>query len=217
MTEAMYWLEQHRQGRLLEMMNTEFEDLRVSSGDRAQTQVVQSQPQNIIDREKAFNQKHSKNFDLQEWSQTGSAAPVTPPPIIVNDPTNFADQSIHENLIIQAEQSEKILKVGEDARVYLAGQDIEIVQEERDQVDETRLGKIGEVIQFEATENGGLPNSSSTQHYAYNSMTLKDSEFEQMLATRSNMLQYETEEQTQSDLKEVVKMKGVEGYIKTPS
>ena len=48
--------------------------------------------------------------------------------------------------MIQAEQSEKILKVGEDARVYLAGQDIEIVQEERDQVDETRLGKIGEVI-----------------------------------------------------------------------
>ena len=65
-------------------------------------------------------------------------------------------------MIIQAEQSEKILKVGEDARVYLAGQDIEIVQEERDQVDETRLGKIGEVIEFEATENGGLPNSSST-------------------------------------------------------
>ena len=65
-------------------------------------------------------------------------------------------------MIIQAEQSEKILKVGEDARVYLAGQDIEIVQEERDQVDETRLGKIGKVIEFEATENGGLPNSSST-------------------------------------------------------
>ena len=55
MTEAMYWLEQHRQGKLLETLATDFEELRVSSGDRAQTQVVQSQPPNIIDREKAFN------------------------------------------------------------------------------------------------------------------------------------------------------------------
>ena len=91
MTEAMYWLEQHKQGKLLEMMTSDFEDLRVSSGDRSQTQIVQNQPPNIIDRDKAFNQKHSKNFDLQEWSQTGSVAPVTPPPIIVNDPTNQAD------------------------------------------------------------------------------------------------------------------------------
>ena len=87
MTEAMCWLEQHKSGQVLDLLTTDFEDLRVPSNGRSQTQVEQGQHPKIIDREKAFNQKQSKNFDLQEWSQTGSVAPVTPPPM-------------HENFII---------------------------------------------------------------------------------------------------------------------
>ena len=42
--------------------------------------------------------------------------------------------------------------MSEDARAYLAEKDIETVnEEERDQAEETRLGRIGEVIEIETT------------------------------------------------------------------
>ena len=50
--------------------------------------------------------------------------------------------------------SEKINRVSEDARAYLAEKDIETVNEERDQADETRLGRVGEIIEVETMQGG---------------------------------------------------------------
>ena len=85
-------------------------------------------------------------------------------------------------------QSEKMIKVKEDARLYLAEQDIETVNEEaireadlsrisgknnvaeRSNIDETRLGNIDAVIDME--------HPDSSQYNVKDSITLKDSDFE---------------------------------------